>query len=139
MLEKKLETSWFDPVRRRAVTATPEEGVRQAVLRYLLDTLGVPVNLITVECSLASMDPGNLRRADIVVWRPGQSLLSPWLLVECKAPHIPINDNVAFQAGNYLHKIPCRYVMLTNGCDNRYLERFERDYRLVPNIPYFNP
>jgi hypothetical protein len=132
------QTTWFDPVRRKYVPATPEEGVRQAVLRYLLDTLLVPVNLISVEFSLVSIDQGNLRRADIVVWRPGESLLSPWLLVECKEPRVRIDDEVAFQAADYLRKVPCRYVMLTNGPDNRYLERFENEYRLVTGIPYFN-
>jgi hypothetical protein len=78
----------FDPVRKRHVAATPEEGVRQAVLRYLLDVLRVPANLIGVEFSLASLEPGNLRRADIVVWRPGAGQLTPWLLVECKAPRV---------------------------------------------------
>ncbi|MEO7424547.1 MAG: type I restriction enzyme HsdR N-terminal domain-containing protein, partial [Fibrobacteria bacterium] len=61
----------FDPVRKRHVVATPEETVRQSVLRYLLDVLKAPVNLIGVEYSLANLDPGNFRRVDIVVWRPG--------------------------------------------------------------------
>ena len=131
------DAPWFDPVRRKHVAATPEEGVRQAVLRYLLDTLQVPINLIGVEFSLASIDPGNLRRVDIVVWRPGENQLSPWLLVECKEPKVRIDDDVAFQAADYLRKIPSRFVMLTNGRDNRYLERIEEGYRLVAGIPYF--
>lgn len=138
MAEEGGEAGWFDPVRRKHVPATPEEGVRQAVLRYLIDTLRVPMNLIGVEFSLASIDSGNLRRVDIVVWRPGKSLLVPWLLVECKEPRVRIDDEVAFQAADYLRKIPSRFVMLTNGRDNRYLERYEGDYRLVAGIPYFN-
>ena len=134
-----MRTTFFDPVRRKHVPATPEEKVRQTVLLYLIDTLRVPVNLISVEFSLVSLDQGNLRRADIVVWRPGESLLTPWLLVECKEPRVPINDAVAFQAADYLRKIPCLYVMLTNGPDNRYLERFAGNYQLVPGIPFFNP
>jgi hypothetical protein len=125
-------------VRRRNVLATPEEGVRQAVLHYLLDTLRVPINLIGVEFSLTTIDPGNLRRVDIVVWRPGQNLLVPWLLVECKANRITINDEVAFQAADYLRKIPCQFVMLTNGTENRYLKRVGASYSLVAGIPYFN-
>lgn len=131
------DEAWFDPIRRKHVAATPEEGIRQAVLRYLLDTLLVPINLIGVEFSLASIDPGNLRRVDIVVWRPGENQLFPWLLVECKEPKVRIDDEVAFQAADYLRKIPSRFVMLTNGRDNRYLERIENGYRLVAGIPYF--
>ena len=127
----------FDPVRKRYVAATPEEAVRQAVLRYLMDTLRVPANLIGVEFSLAALEPGNLRRADIVVWRPGEGQLAPWLLVECKEPRVRIDDSVAFQAGDYLKRIPCRYVMLSNGADNRYLERIGDGYRLIAGLPYF--
>lgn len=127
----------FDPVRKRHVAATPEEAVRQAVLRYLLDTLRVPPNLIGVEFSLATLEPGNLRRADIVVWRPGEGQLAPWLLVECKEPRVAISDATAFQAGDYLKRIPCRYVMLSNGADTRYLERYRDGYRLVSGLPYF--
>jgi hypothetical protein len=140
--------SVFDPVRRRHVPATPEEGVRQAVIRYLIDTLGVPVNLIGVEFSLASLDPGNLRRMDVVAWRPGRASraagaaeaeapLVPWLLVECKAPGIRIDDAAAFQAADYLRKAPCAFVMLSNGKDTRCLERNGEGYRLVPSLPYF--
>ncbi|MDB5049626.1 MAG: hypothetical protein JWO30_2697 [Fibrobacteres bacterium] len=129
----------FDPVRKRQVASTPEEAVRQAVLRYLIDTLKVPMNLIGVEFSLASLEPGNFRRVDIVVWRPGEGQLSPWLLVECKEPRVRIDDAVAFQAGDYLKKIPCRYVMLSNGADTRYLERYGDGYRLVAGLPFYSP
>ncbi|HKP95521.1 MAG TPA: type I restriction enzyme HsdR N-terminal domain-containing protein [Fibrobacteria bacterium] len=129
----------FDPVRKRQVAATPEEAVRQAVVRYLLDTLKVPLNLIGVEYSLAALEPGNFRRVDIVVWRPGQGQLAPWLLVECKEPRVRIDDAVAFQAGDYLKKIPCRYVMLSNGADTRYLERNGEGYRLVAGLPFYGP
>lgn len=129
----------FDPIRKRHVAATPEEAVRQAVLRYLLDVIRVPTNLIGVEFSLASLEPGNLRRADIVVWRPGSGQLAPWLLVECKEPRVRIDDAVAFQAGDYLKRIPCRFVMLSNGADTRYLEKDEKGYRLVAGLPFYGP
>lgn len=128
----------FDPIRRRSVPATPEEAVRQAVLRYLMETLGVPPRLIGVEFSLATLDPGNLRRMDIAVWKPGPGQLVPWLLVECKAPGVKLDDDVALQAGHYLAKLPCAYVMITNGADTRYLEKTGEGYRLVGSLPYFS-
>lgn len=127
----------FDPIRKREVPATPEEAVRQAVLRYLLDTVGVPPRLLGVEFSLANIEPGNFRRVDIVAWRPGPGQLAPWLLVECKAPGIPVDDEVAFQAAHYLAKVPCGYVMLTNGADSRYLEKAGEGYRLVSSLPFY--
>jgi hypothetical protein len=137
MAESEPGRTVFDPVRKRHVAATPEEAVRQAVLRYLMDTLRVPPNLIGVEFSLASLEPGNLRRADIVVWRPGEGQLAPWLLVECKEPRVRIDDAVAFQAADYLKRIPCRFVMLTNGADTRYLEHSGDGYRLIAGLPFY--
>ena len=137
MVPREARPSLFDPVRKREVPATPEEKVRQAVLRYLLDTLAVPAGLIGVEFSLSALEPGNLRRADIVVFRPGEGQLFPWLLVECKEPDTAITDAVAFQVAHYLHRIPSRYLMVSNGRDTRYLERGEAAYRLVAALPYF--
>ena len=131
--------SVFDPIRKRHVAATPEEAVRQAVIRYLMDTLRVPANLIAVEYSLSTLEPGNLRRVDVVVWRPGEGQLQPWLLVECKEPRVGIDDAVAFQAAGYLKRVPCKYVMLTNGAQTRCLERDGDGYRLLPGLPFFQP
>lgn len=128
----------FDPIRRRDVPATPEEAVRQAVLRYLMETLRVPPRLIGVEFSLSSLVPGDFRRVDIVVWTPGQGQLAPWLLVECKAPGVRLNDDVALQAGHYLARVPCEYVMITNGADTRYLEKRGDAYRLVDALPFYS-
>lgn len=133
------EGTLFDPVRKRQVAATPEEKVRQAVIRYLIDTVRVPPNLIGVEYSLANLEPGNFHRADLVIWRPGAGQLSPWLLVECKEPGARIDDAVAWQAAGYLKRVPCLYVMLTNGKDTRVLERAGTDYRLAAGLPFFSP
>jgi hypothetical protein len=127
----------FDPVRKRHVAATPEEKVRQAVIRYLIDSVKVPPNLMGVEFSLSVLEPGNLRRVDIAVWQPGAGRLSPWLLVECKEPGSRIDDEVAWQAAGYLKHVPCRYVMLTNGRDTRVLERSGTGYRLAPGLPFY--
>ena len=129
----------FDPIRKRHVAATPEENVRQAVIRYLIDTVRVPANLIGVEFSLSALEPGNFRRADVVAWRPGEGQLSPWLLVECKEPRSRIDDEVAWQAAGYLKRIPCRYVMLTNGKDTRLLERDGEGYRMAAGLPFYAP
>jgi hypothetical protein len=137
MAETEPGATVFDPVRKRHVAATPEEAVRQSVLRYLMDVIRVPANLIGVEYSLAALEPGNFRRADIVVWKPGEGQLAPWLLVECKEPRVKITDATAFQAADYLKRIPCRFVMLSNGADSRYLERTGDGYRLVAGLPYF--
>lgn len=71
---------FLDPIRKRWVAATPEERVRQSLLRQMLGPLGFPKGLLVVEGKLA-----HRRRGDILVYRSHGDTLSPLLLVECKA------------------------------------------------------
>jgi hypothetical protein len=74
----------YDPIRRRTVAATPEEQVRQSLLRMMINDLGYPKSLIAVEKELGV----NRRRFDIVCYgcgiHPDQELF-PLLIIECKS------------------------------------------------------
>jgi methylphosphotriester-DNA--protein-cysteine methyltransferase len=48
----------FDPVRKRYVTLTPEEWVRQHWLRYLVEEIQYPRSLIAVEMGFKSQHTG---------------------------------------------------------------------------------
>lgn len=75
----------YDPIRRRTVTATPEEIVRQSLLQMMIRDLGYPKSLIAVEKEIGS----HRRRFDIVCYACGihpDRELFPLLLIECK-PH----------------------------------------------------
>ncbi len=130
----------YDPVRKKWVAETPEEGVRQSVVTYLLKKVRVPPRLLGVEFCLSQIEPGNFRRADILVWKPGldNRPLSPWLLVECKAPGEPMDDEVNRQVARYLSSCPCRYLMVTNGADSGYWALGEDEYRPISALPVFS-
>lgn len=71
------------PIRRRRVSATPEEQVRASFLLFLLDK-GYPKELILVERALKDLPHARLtldRRVDILCY---DRALRPLLLVECK-------------------------------------------------------
>lgn len=70
----------YDPLRCRFVAATPEELVRQALLRKMIRDLDYPRGLIAVEKELGV----HRRRFDIVCFANGIELF-PLLIVECKA------------------------------------------------------
>jgi len=74
-------SKFLDPIRGKQVAATPEERVRQALLRHMLDSLSFPKGLIAVEKKIGPSQ----RRFDIVVFRNEGSDLVPLLLIECKA------------------------------------------------------
>lgn len=85
----------LDPVRRRWVALTPEEGVRQALLADLI-ALGYPTGLLAVEKAL---DVGHaVWRADVVAFgRDGR----PLLVAECKAPTVPVGQATFDQLARY--------------------------------------
>ncbi len=66
-------------VRRRPVAATPEEYVRQAFLRRLIE-MGYPWSALQVEYSL-----GDAGRFDVAAFTREGAI---WLLAECKRPEV---------------------------------------------------
>ena len=100
----------MDPVRRRWVALTPEEGVRQQTLLMLHERYGYPYELMQVEGAISVN--GMTRRCDIVVYdREGK----PWMIVECKRPEVPLTQKVCDQACRYNIVLQVPYLLLTNG------------------------
>ncbi|HEX8299228.1 MAG TPA: type I restriction enzyme HsdR N-terminal domain-containing protein [Rubricoccaceae bacterium] len=99
----------LDPVRRRYVTLTPEEGVRQVLLADLI-ALGYPVGLLAVEKGLAF--GGKTWRADAVAYdRAGRALL----LAECKAPGVSVSQATFDQLARYNAVLGARVLVVDNG------------------------
>lgn len=97
-------------VRKKELVCTPEEWVRQHLIHYLVDEKEVPLGLVASEYSLEYN--GLSKRADIVVFdRVG----SPRLLIECKAPEVPITEQTFYQMAQYNFKLNVEYFVLTNG------------------------
>ena len=71
-----------DPIRKRIVAATPEEAVRQALLKRMIEELGYPKAFIAVEQKI----PHLRRRVDLICYtnRFDPQTLAPLLIVECK-------------------------------------------------------
>ncbi len=100
----------FDPLRRREVPLTPEEGVRQAFIAYLHETGGIP--FIRMSSEWPFIYNGKRYRADIVVF---DRSLNPDILVECKAPSVSIDAAVIEQVIRYARHLKPRIIALTNG------------------------
>ena len=112
----------FDELRKQWLLLTPEEWVRQNFIQYLLQTLQYPKSLMAVEKEIVV---GELRkRFDLVLYnKQGQ----PWMLVECKAMHISLADNVIDQALRYNQSLGAVYLVITNGT-------FTRCFQLQPQL-----
>lgn len=102
--------SVFDRLRKRYVTLTPEEWVRQHFVEYLIEEKQFPAALMANEVSLTQN--GIKRRCDtLVADREGQ----PLVIVEYKAPEIEITQQVFDQIVRYNMVLRARYLMVSNG------------------------
>lgn len=100
----------FDELRRLWVRLTPEEWVRQHFLQYLLQGMKYPASLIAVEKEILL---GELKkRFDILVY---DSNHQPWMIVECKASEVALEEGVLQQALRYSIVVPAPYIVITNG------------------------
>lgn len=109
-MSEKERASLFDPIRRKRVAATPEEQVRQAFVRYLLDALSYPISRIANEYCITI---GKLsRRCDTVIFSP---TMTPLMVIEYKAPHVHLTQSVVDQAFRYNSVLRVPYILLTNG------------------------
>jgi len=100
----------FDIVRKKYVALTDEEWVRQHCLIHLIHEKSYPASLIAVEKGL-KVNTLN-KRADIVVFAKD---MKAKLIVECKAPHIEITNEVFEQIARYNIALKVSYLMVTNG------------------------
>ena len=98
-----------DPVRRRWVRLTPEEGVRQRLIGHLL-ARGYPPGLLAVERGFDYL--GRTWRADVVAYDRAQR---PLLMAECKAPGVPLTQAVLDQLARYNAAVRARVLVATNG------------------------
>ena len=106
----------LDIIRKKYVQITPEEWVRQHFLHFLIQQ-NYPKTLISIE--LGHKFNKLQKRSDILVHsRSG----APFLLVECKAPQVNINQQVMEQALFYNQVIKAPYLALTNGLEHFFME-----------------
>lgn len=124
----------YDAVRQQYVRLTPEEWVRQHLLRYLMEERGVPRALLTVEQAFAYQQ--QTRRADAVVHN---SAGDPLLVVECKAPRVKIDQGVFDQLARYNQALGARFLAASNGRTHyccRYSDKTGA-FQFMESIPAF--
>ena len=99
----------------RPVRGAPEEPVRQALLRHLVEDLGVPRGCIRLEVGLSAWDREIKDRIDLAIFSATDGTAVPVLIAECKAPAVVLDGQVAAQLRRYLRVLPARWAVATNG------------------------
>jgi hypothetical protein len=124
----------FDILRRKNIVLTPEEWVRQHFLHYLINNLGYPKRLISIE---RGTNYNKLqKRTDLCVY---DNFGNPLMLIECKAAYVPVTQDVVKQVSVYNQTIKARFVVITNGLAHYCWQvDFEtRQFQPLQEIPAF--
>ncbi len=123
----------FDPVRKKRVALTPEEEVRQQLIKELSGGYGYPLQLMSCEYPLTV---NKVRyRGDLVVFDKNTN---PLLIAECKSPDVKINREIFEQILRYNFALKVKFLLVTNGNDT-FLARIEGEsYTFLTEIPHYN-
>ena len=128
------KVSIFDEIRKKFILLTPEEWVRVHVIRFLIEEKNYPKSYINVEKAVKIN--GMNKRYDIVVFNKDGSI---FLLIECKAPEITIDQKTFDQIARYNMILNANYLMVTNGLNHYFCEMdFEKEqYTFLRDLPHF--
>lgn len=105
---------FFDKCRKKNVSATPEENIRQSMVAYFRWFFHTPMRYIQTEVSMKRYGYTSRKdRADILILRPdGKTILA---VVECKADYVEINQEIIAQMIRYAKALNTEYAFATNG------------------------
>lgn len=136
----------YDPIRKSWYKATPEELVRQSVIKSLVLQYHIPESLIIVEKELASLPYLNpaitipKRRIDILCLKnvqiaSGNFDLIPWIMIECKA--VPINQKAIRQLVGYNSYLGAQVLGIVNQDSSFFITEVAPSSHCVENCYYY--
>jgi hypothetical protein len=125
----------FDTLRKKDIPLTPEEWVRQHILKFLIEEKEFPPSLISVEAGLRANR--FLRRYDALVYSRNRE---PLMLIECKAPSVNVSQNTFDQITIYNRSLKAPYLLVTNGLKHYccMLHDADKEYVFLNSIPSYN-
>jgi len=125
----------FDSIRKRFVSLTPEEWVRQHFVAFLIEEKKYPSALIANEMTISYN--GLKKRCDTLIYNRNREIV---LIIEYKAPHVAITQEVFDQVAVYNMKLKVNYMIISNGmehfCCRIDYENMRYDY--LKEIPCFD-
>lgn len=125
----------FDPLRRKFVQLTDEEWVRQNLINYLATDRKIPMTMMASERGLLVNNMP--KRFDLLIFSPNGN---PIMIVECKAPHIRVNEEVFYQAARYNITLQVEYLLITNGLEHHciHVNYKTGETQFLKEVPLFN-
>ena len=106
------QTYIWDLVRKKWLVLQPEELVRQLMVLYLIDH-GYNANRLSIERGIVVVE--DQRRCDLIIYDKDMNI---FMVVECKAPKVPVKDLTYAQLNQYNYSLRVPYLMVSNGRKN---------------------
>ena len=125
----------FDVLRRKYVTLTPEEWVRQHFVHFLMEQKGYPKGLLANEVELRAGEK-RLRCDTLLYTREAK----PRMIIEYKAPDITLQQKTFDQISAYNLLLKVDYLIVSNGLQH-YACKMDYDnhsYSFLEGIPEYN-
>ena len=133
VVHEQGQTKVYDFLRRRFLLLTPEEWVRQHFTHWLTDHKHYPASLLANEITVRV--GGVSRRCDSVLYHRAGA--APQMIIEYKAPHVPITQAVFQQIYSYNSVLRADYLVVSNGLTHYccHVDYATRQVRVLPTIP----
>jgi type I restriction enzyme M protein len=129
-------------VRKIWLVETPEERVRQEYLCALVNEYGYTLEQIDEEVATPLSRGSAGARADFVIWRSARDRAEgnrAFIVVECKADNVTINQETYQQGANYAQYERTPFFVTHNNRETKYwkvdLERRAPNFSEISNIP----
>ena len=124
----------YDSLRRKYVTLTPEEWVRQHFVNWLITDKQYPTSLMANETGIKLNSL--TRRCDTVVYN---QQLDPLMIIEYKESNFSITQDVFDQVVRYNTVLKVQYIVVSNGVSH-YCCRMnyeKQSYDFLTDIPNY--
>lgn len=125
----------FDEIRKKHLVLTPEEWVRQHFISYLIHEKNFPSILLQIEGGLSLNQ--TRKRSDILVY---DNLGEKMMVIECKAPTVPITQATFDQAARYNSVYKAPWLVVTNGLQHYYakIDHQLEKFLFIEELPVYS-
>ncbi len=124
----------LDILRNKFIALTPEEWVRQHFIHYLINHKGYPSALLANEMEL-QVGKKKLRCDSVLYTRQ----LQPRMIIEYKAPTIPITQKTFNQIFSYNTLLHADYLVVSNGMSHYCckIDYEKKSYTFLQDLPEY--
>lgn len=122
----------FCLIRKKWLVLTPEEWVRQHFIHLLISTLNYPRGMMKLEHAISYFK--NQKRSDITVLDRENGV---FLLVECKAPSVAIDQKVVNQVAAYNKVLNAQYMAVSNGLKHFIWQQTTNGLKQIQTFPVY--